>query len=145
MRAVDRLTLDLDHRQLEEIEQKPRGGPLIFAFLVDGTVQCGDRIGRLYAANNQLTYDVSEGEWIRLLSQLGYGSYVTLEAHHHTRDVTPSVKTPRPAGPAADRSTWPPSAPRSSRPSRTPATCTSPKAAATTQPPAEALRLHALD
>jgi len=74
MRAVDRLTLDLDHRQLEEIEQKRRGGPLIFTFLVDGTVQCGDRIGRLYAANNQLTYDVSESEWIRLLSQLEYGS-----------------------------------------------------------------------
>ena len=78
-RAVDRLTLDLDHRQLEEIEQKRRGGPLIFTFLVDGTVQCGSRIGRLYAANNQLTYDLSESEWIRLLSQLGYGSYVTIE------------------------------------------------------------------
>lgn len=79
MRAVDRLTFDLDHRQLEEIEQKRRGGPLIFTFLVDGTVQCGDRIGRLYAANNQLTYDVSESEWIRLLGQLGYGNYVTIE------------------------------------------------------------------
>jgi hypothetical protein len=79
MRAVDRLTLDVDYRQLEEIEQKRRGGPLTFTFLVDGTVQCGDRIGRLYAANNQLTYDVGESEWIRLLSQLGYGSYVTIE------------------------------------------------------------------
>jgi hypothetical protein len=79
MRAVDRLTLDLDHRQLEEIEQKRRGGPLTFTFLVDGTVQCGDRIGRLYAANSQLTYDVGESEWIRLLSQLGYGNYLTIE------------------------------------------------------------------
>ena len=73
------MTLDLDHRQLEEIEQKRRGGPLTFTFLVDGIVQRDGRIGRLYAANNQLTYDVSESEWIRLLGQLGYGSYVTIE------------------------------------------------------------------
>jgi hypothetical protein len=31
----------------------------LFTFLVDGTVQHGVRIGRLYAANRQLTYDVS--------------------------------------------------------------------------------------
>ncbi len=79
MRAIDRLTLDLDHRQLDEIEQKRRGGPLTFAFLVGGTVQHGGRIGVLYAANNQLTYDVSASDWIRLLGQLGYGTYVTVE------------------------------------------------------------------
>jgi hypothetical protein len=78
-RTVDRLTLDVDHRQLEEIEQKRRGGPLTFAFLVGGTVQHGDKIGLLYAANNQLTYDVSESEWIRLLRQLNYGTYVTVD------------------------------------------------------------------
>ena len=58
----------------------------------------------------------------------------TIEAHHHIRDVTFTEDA------AASRtgygpSTWRPSAPRSSRPSKTPATCTSPKAAATTQPP----------
>jgi hypothetical protein len=79
MRAVDRLTLDVDFRQLEEIEQKRNGGQLTFAFLVDGTVQHGGRIGRLHARNNQLTYDVSASDWIRLLAQLGYGAYVTVE------------------------------------------------------------------
>jgi len=78
-RVVDRLTLDLDHRQLDEIEQKRRGGSLTFTFLVDGTVQCGGRVGKLYAANHQLTYDVSASDWVQLLAQLGYGSYVTVE------------------------------------------------------------------
>jgi hypothetical protein len=78
-RAIDRLTLDLDHRQLEEIEQKRRGGPLTFTFLVGGTVQHSGRIGLLYPANHQLTYDVSASDWIRLLGQLGYGTYVTIE------------------------------------------------------------------
>jgi hypothetical protein len=78
-RAVDRLTLDVDFRQLEEIEQKRNGGPLTFTFLVDGTAQHGGRIGRLYAANRQLAYDVSASDWIRLLGQLGYGAYVTVE------------------------------------------------------------------
>jgi hypothetical protein len=78
-RAVDRLTLDVDHRQLEEIEQKRCGGSLTFTFVVDGIVHHGGRMGRLYAANNQLTYDVSASDWIRLLAQLGYGPYVTVE------------------------------------------------------------------
>lgn len=79
MRAVDRLRLDLDHRQLEEIEQKRRGGPLMFTFLIGGTVQHRGRIVLLYPSNHQLTYDVSESEWIRLLGQLMYGTYVTVE------------------------------------------------------------------
>jgi hypothetical protein len=78
-RAIDRLTLDLDHRQLEEIEQRRQGGSLTFTFLIGGTVQRGGRIGLLYASNHQLTYDVSESEWIRLLGQLNYGTYVTVE------------------------------------------------------------------
>lgn len=78
-RAVDRLTLDLDQRQLDEIEQKRRRGPLTFTFAVGGIVHHGGRIGLLYAANSQLTYDVSESDWIRLLGQLGYGTYVTIE------------------------------------------------------------------
>jgi hypothetical protein len=78
-RAIDRLTLDLDHRQLDEIEQKRRGGPLTFTFIVGGIVHHGGRIGTLYASNSQLTYDVSESDWIRLLGQLGYGTYVTIE------------------------------------------------------------------
>jgi len=78
-RAIDRLTLDLDHRQLDEIEQKRRGGSLTFTFLVDGIVQHGGRVGKLYAANHQLTYDVNAGDWIQLLGQLGYRTYVTVE------------------------------------------------------------------
>lgn len=78
-RAFDQLTLELDHRQLDEIEQKRRGGPLTFIFKVGGTVQHGGRIALLYPSNNQLTYDVSGDEWIRLLGQLGYGTYVTIE------------------------------------------------------------------
>ena len=78
-RTIDRLTLGVDHSQLDEIEQKRRGGPLTFTLGLGGTVQHGGRIGMLYAANNQLTYDVGESEWIRLLSQLGYGTYVTVE------------------------------------------------------------------
>ena len=85
-RAVDQLTLDLDHRQLEEIEQKRRGGALTFTFVVGGTVQHGGRIGLLYPANHQLTYDVSASDWIRLLSQLGYGAYVTVEVPLTTPD-----------------------------------------------------------
>jgi hypothetical protein len=78
-RTVDRLSLDVDHRQIDEIEQKRRGGPLTFTFLVGGTVQHGGKIGLLYPSNHQLTYDVSESEWIRLLGQLGYGTYVIVE------------------------------------------------------------------
>jgi hypothetical protein len=78
-RAVDRLTLDLDYRQLDEIEQKRCGGPLTFTFLVDGIVQHGGRVGRLCAANHQLTYDVSTSDWIKLLGQLGYGTHMTVE------------------------------------------------------------------
>lgn len=78
-RAIDRLTLDVDHRQLDEIEQKRRGGPLTFIFLIDGTVQHGGRIGRLYADNPQLSYDVSASDWIKLLAQLEYGRYVMIE------------------------------------------------------------------
>lgn len=78
-RAIDRLTLDLDHRQLDEIEQKRQGGSLTFTFLVGGTVQHGGRIGLLYAANHQLTYDVSASDWTRLLAQLGYGTYMSIE------------------------------------------------------------------
>lgn len=78
-RAVDRLTLDVDHRQLDEIEQKRCGGPLTFTFLVDGIVQCGGKVGKLYASNRQLTYDVSASDWIRLLGQLDYGTYLTIE------------------------------------------------------------------
>jgi hypothetical protein len=78
-RAIDRLSLDVDQRQLDEIEQKRRGGPLTFIFVVGGIVQHRSRVGLLYAANNQLTYDVSESDWIRLLGQLGYGIYVTIE------------------------------------------------------------------
>jgi hypothetical protein len=78
-RAIDRLTLDVDHRQLDEIELKRRGGSLTFTFLVGGTVQHGGKIGLLYPSNHQLTYDVSASEWIRLLGQLNYGAYVTVE------------------------------------------------------------------
>lgn len=78
-RAIDRLTLEVDHRLLDEIEQKRRGGSLTFIFLIDGMVQHGGRIGRLYADNHQLTYDVSASDWIRLLAQLQYGTYVTIE------------------------------------------------------------------
>jgi hypothetical protein len=78
-RAIDRLTLDLDHRQLDEIEQKRSGGQLTFTFVVGGIVQHSGRIGLLYAANHQLTYDVSTSDWIRLLGQLNYGTYITVE------------------------------------------------------------------
>lgn len=79
MRAIDRLTLGLDHRQLDEIEQKRCGGPLIFTLVIGGTVQHGGRIGLLHAANSQLTYDVSVSDWTRLLAQLSYGTYATIE------------------------------------------------------------------
>jgi hypothetical protein len=79
VRAVDRLALDLDHRQLDEIERKRRGGPLMFTFLVGGIVYHGGRIAILYPSNHHLTYDVSASDWIRLLAQLGYGTYVTIE------------------------------------------------------------------
>jgi hypothetical protein len=78
-RVVDRLTLDLDYRQLDEIEAKRQGGPLTFTFTVGGTVQHSGKIGLLYPANHQLTYDVSESEWIKLLGQLNYGTYMTIE------------------------------------------------------------------
>ena len=78
-RAVDRLVLDLDYRQLDEIEQKRRGGPLTFTVMVSGIVQHGGKIGKLYPANHQLTYDVSASDWIRLLGQLNYGTYLNIE------------------------------------------------------------------
>lgn len=78
-RAIDRLTLDLDYRQLDEIERKRGGRPLTFTFMIGGTVQHGGRITLLYPASHQLTYDVSASDWIGLLTQLGYGTYVSIE------------------------------------------------------------------
>ena len=78
-RAMDRLILGLDHRQLYEIEKKRRGGPLRFTLAVGGVVQYGGRVGTLYAVNNQLTYEVSASGWLQLLTQLSYGTYLNIE------------------------------------------------------------------
>ena len=85
-RAIDRLTLDIDHRQLGEVEEKRRGGALTFSFHVGGTVRHGGRVGLLQPTNNQLTYDVSQSDWIRFLGQLSYGTYVTIEVPLTTSD-----------------------------------------------------------
>jgi hypothetical protein len=79
MRAVDRLTLDLDHRQLDEIEKKRQGGPLFLWFALGGLVYHEGKVASLYPANNQVTYEVSQSDWIKLLNQLEYGTYVTIE------------------------------------------------------------------
>lgn len=78
-RVVDHLVLDLDYRQLDEIETKRQGGPLTFWFAVGGTIYHDGRLVQLYPGNHQLTYEVGGSTWIQLLAQLGYGSYLNLE------------------------------------------------------------------
>jgi hypothetical protein len=79
MRGHHKLTLDLDYRQLDEIESKRKGGPLTFTFRVGGRVMHGGRVGSLNPSNHQLTYDIGTSDWIRLLGQMGYGQYLTVE------------------------------------------------------------------
>jgi hypothetical protein len=78
-RSHDLLMLDMDYRQLDEIEAKRDGGPLTFRFTVGGTMYHEGRVAPLLPSVHQLTYPVSASEWTNLLSQLGYGTYLSVE------------------------------------------------------------------
>lgn len=78
-RAIDRLVLDLDYRQVDEIEQRRQGGPLTFTFDVGGVVHHGGEIATLYPSNHQLCYEIGADKWAQLLAQLGYGTYLNIE------------------------------------------------------------------
>lgn len=78
-RVIDRLTLDVDHRLLDEIEQRRNGGPVTFTFAVGGIVQHGDSTDLLNASNHQISYEIAASDWTRLLMQLEYGTYMTVE------------------------------------------------------------------
>lgn len=78
-RSTDRLVLDLDHRQLDEIERHRKGSSLTFTFTAGGIVQHGGQVARLYPNPYALTYEVGASKWVELLTQLGYGTYLTFE------------------------------------------------------------------
>jgi hypothetical protein len=78
-RSHDRLLLDLDHRQIDEIERRRNGGRLTFTFTIGGLIHHGGRVAALRPSNHTLTYDVSSSSWLEILAQLGYGAVVTIE------------------------------------------------------------------
>jgi len=74
-----RLRLELDHRQLDDIEEVRSGGGLLFSLALDGVIHLPDVTGRLYPSNNSIWYEVGQSDWIRLLAQVQYGTYITIE------------------------------------------------------------------
>jgi hypothetical protein len=78
-RSQDRLVLDIDFRQLDEIERKRQGGQLIFIVQLGGVAYHESKIGTLYPANHTLLYQVGASDWQQVLSQLTYGTYVNIE------------------------------------------------------------------
>ncbi len=78
-RVADRLALDFDHRQVDDIEQKRKGGQLTFILGVGGVLHHAGAIASLYPSNHQVTYEVSASAWLQFLNQFGYGTYVTIE------------------------------------------------------------------
>jgi hypothetical protein len=72
------LRLEVDQRQLDEIEELRAGGGLSFSLALDGLIYLPSIVGRLNPAS-QLFYQVSQSDWVRLLDQVQYGRYVTIE------------------------------------------------------------------
>ena len=77
VRHSDRLVVDLDYRQLDEIEEMRRGEALAFWCSLGGLVHHKGEVARLQPANHRLRYRVGESDWVGLLSQMGYGRYLT--------------------------------------------------------------------
>jgi hypothetical protein len=71
--------LDVDYGQLDQIERQRQGGRLTFTFTVGGIVQHGGQVARLYPSHGPLTCEISASKWTELLTQLGYGTFVTVE------------------------------------------------------------------
>lgn len=78
-RSFDRLVLDVDFRQLDEIELIRQGGQLTFIVKLGGVAYYEGKIGTLYPANHTLLYQVGASDWQQVLNQLTYGTYVNLE------------------------------------------------------------------
>jgi hypothetical protein len=78
-RAHDRLDLDLDFRQLDEIERTRNGGPLQFTITLGGVAYHDGKVGTPYPANHTLIYTVGASDWQQVLSQFSYGTFVNVE------------------------------------------------------------------
>jgi hypothetical protein len=78
MRRLE-LRLELNQRQLDEIEELRAGGGLVFSINLDGLGHLSGGVGRLTPSNNFLYYEASQSDWIRLLDQVQYGRYVAIE------------------------------------------------------------------
>ncbi len=78
-RAHDRLTLELDFQQLDEIERQRAGGSLTFVIKMGGVAYYGAKVGTLYPDNHTLMYQVGSSDWQQVLNQLGYGTYLNVE------------------------------------------------------------------
>jgi hypothetical protein len=72
------LRLELDHRQLDEIEELRAGGGVWFSFNLDGIIYLSGVVERLNPAS-QVFYEVSQSDWVKLLDQVQYGKYVMIE------------------------------------------------------------------
>jgi hypothetical protein len=79
-RAFDTLTLDLDHRQIDEIERIRDGGRLVFMLRPGGLIHHAGQIATLHPSNHTLTYEINTSAWIQILVQLCYEtSYLTIQ------------------------------------------------------------------
>ena len=79
-RAFDVITVDLDQRQLDEIERLRNCGQIVFMFRLGGLLHHRGQILWMQPSNHTLSYEVSGSDWIDVLRQLGYGtSYVSVE------------------------------------------------------------------
>jgi hypothetical protein len=85
-RENDQLILGVDHRQLDEIEQKRDGGRLTFIFTIGGLLHHRGMVVPLRPNNHTLMYEVGASTWVELLAQLGYGTYLTIEVPFTSAD-----------------------------------------------------------
>ncbi len=73
------LRLELDSRQLDEIEELRAGGGVAFLISLDGLVHVSGSTVRLNTNPGHIQYEASQSEWIKLLAQVEYGRYLTIE------------------------------------------------------------------
>ena len=73
------LRLELDQRQMDEIEELRAGGGLGFWINLEGVVHVHGVVSKLNPSSGQLFYEVGQSDWIKLLNQMQYGRYMTIE------------------------------------------------------------------
>jgi hypothetical protein len=72
------LVLDLDFRQLDEIEQIREGEKLVFSVSLDGIAYHNGKISKL-SSSQDLMYPVAASDWQQILSNLNYGTFANVE------------------------------------------------------------------